>query len=565
MISSRNQSFFSKEDKITDENWECTPQETEAIDSENVNVNQNLDDNVEYIKWFRISQVQQPTKKPDTYEYDVFNERYGKSKTVIVGKNNENDEDNYEASGFGGVEVQDKNNVINTQILHLNQLMKDAKRKSSGASILAGNSGTKMKGMTGVTSEAPSVKPVISEDILKALLEYSKELIHKPTEKPVRTTPPPPRQTVLQPIVRPIYINVPVQHHQVKQDYQYNPYNPSPYSPAFNQDSYFSNVSQLPLMDSYGYPIVSHLKNPYYPYQQNPYQYFERPVRPMIQSPYQQSPYQLSPPSYNDFEKYDPPMYDDTSVEMSSEEMAGTKRFAYLGGTIFPYDQYKHSILPYLKRTEVSENVEVLTCSSSSRQPNKTDCTKYFVCNPQTGVHPYSCPLTTAFNEKTKLCDIKTYKECKRNKNRQENMYLKQQKDSAKLHYEMLKAIEELKQLRRQASQYARRPPPQPRPPSHPIFTPPSYSEEDQYMEEPEPTPPPPPPPPPIASRKKNKPRKRLTCLQPGKVPDPDSQDHYYVCFKTPENILKLHKMKCPQRFVFCKSNNLCVLPGTCG
>lgn len=607
----------------TDENWECTPQmpanDEIRTDSDNVNVRENLNENIEYVKWFQISQV--PTNKPEINDY----ERYGKSKTVMT--QNPNDEDNYESSGFGSVDVlvHDKNNVINTQILRLNQLMKDAKSKSSESSILAtqtndanmveipetpnnevedrnntqnhiklGNRQPFSTTPSPDKTESPmdqntSKTPVISEDILKVLLEFSKELLSKPHYNNKHDGVPPDsylRQTLLQPIVRPIYINVPVQNPS-KQQQSYNnqnPYNPEVLPNINNQDLYYTNLSQVPLVDSYGYPIASHLfnKNTYYPYQPQQYQYFgNRPTANYQFSPIKPAQYNTIQPSYDqhssylnspEYENYDT-SYDDNSMEVSSEEIAGTKRFAYLGGTVFPYDQYKNSIMPYLKRKEILGQVEVLTCSSTSRQPNKTDCTKYFVCNPQTGVHPYSCPLNTAFNEKTKFCDVKKYKECKKMKNREESLFGQRNKDTTQLHYEMLQAIEELKQLRKQTVQLNRQsqanlqsqsnfnyPNPMPPPQQQPMFsnTVPSYINNNANYQDSDRTESP------QTIIVKQTPRKRLTCLQPGKVADPDSSDHYYVCFKTVDNILKLHKMKCPQRFTFCRKTLLCNLPGTC-
>ncbi|CAG9797259.1 unnamed protein product [Chironomus riparius] len=52
-----------------------------------------------------------------------------------------------------------------------------------------------------------------------------------------------------------------------------------------------------------------------------------------------------------------------------------------------------------------------------ARQVNKTDCFRYYVCNAKTKeVLTYTCPEFTAFNDQTKYCDSSMYKECKKSK-----------------------------------------------------------------------------------------------------------------------------------------------------
>nr|XP_019561345.2 uncharacterized protein LOC109429816 isoform X1 [Aedes albopictus] len=102
---------------------------------------------------------------------------------------------------------------------------------------------------------------------------------------------------------------------------------------------------------------------------------------------------------------------EDESEEVS--EPSGTKKLIAVGGSIMNYNDYKDSILPLLDANPDDVRISVLTCTLGSRQPNKTDCTKYYVCNPQNGAfQSFTCPSFTAFNADTRLCDSATYKSC---------------------------------------------------------------------------------------------------------------------------------------------------------
>ncbi|XP_050076980.1 uncharacterized protein LOC126564094 [Anopheles maculipalpis] len=78
------------------------------------------------------------------------------------------------------------------------------------------------------------------------------------------------------------------------------------------------------------------------------------------------------------------------------------------------YTQYKDSIMPLLDAHPSDVRISVVTCTLGSREPNKTDCFKYFVCNPQNGAfQSFTCPSFTAFNKDTRLCDTASYQACK--------------------------------------------------------------------------------------------------------------------------------------------------------
>ncbi|XP_058820902.1 uncharacterized protein LOC131683099 [Topomyia yanbarensis] len=95
------------------------------------------------------------------------------------------------------------------------------------------------------------------------------------------------------------------------------------------------------------------------------------------------------------------------------DEHADMKKLISVGGITLNYQDYKDSILPLLDANPDEVRISVLTCTLGSRQPNKTDCTKYYVCNPHNGAfQSFTCPSFTAFNAETRICDTATYKDC---------------------------------------------------------------------------------------------------------------------------------------------------------
>lgn len=82
------------------------------------------------------------------------------------------------------------------------------------------------------------------------------------------------------------------------------------------------------------------------------------------------------------------------------------KQFVNLGGNFMSLETYQQAIEPYLGEGNslLGSQIEVLTCATGVRQPNTTDCTRYFVCNSKTGkVLSYSCPPYTG---KCKHCSL---------------------------------------------------------------------------------------------------------------------------------------------------------------
>ncbi|XP_021703914.1 flocculation protein FLO11 isoform X2 [Aedes aegypti] len=214
-------------------------------------------------------------------------------------------------------------------------------------------------------------------------------------------------------------------------------------------DSMYSNY-QSSFMDAYGnrFPMQQQMSNtPMYPYPPPPPMAY-----PVFSQPQYQYPHPYPNPYYDQSlamnrlrtsgaydnddsqsnenvlseeeddasaevpEKDVPVAVDQQSNEEESEEISeqsGTKKLIAVGGSIMNYKDYKDSILPLLDANPDDVRISVLTCTLGSRQPNKTECTKYYVCNPQNGAfQSFTCPSFTAFNADTRLCDSATYKSC---------------------------------------------------------------------------------------------------------------------------------------------------------
>jgi hypothetical protein len=90
----------------------------------------------------------------------------------------------------------------------------------------------------------------------------------------------------------------------------------------------------------------------------------------------------------------------DNSVIRISDGL-GNRRYL----TIDAYKAADHQLIPRL--------VSIVPCTRNIRLPNQTDCGRYYMCNPRTAaVIDYSCPLHTAFNTNSRICDIESAKIC---------------------------------------------------------------------------------------------------------------------------------------------------------
>lgn len=149
-------------------------------------------------------------------------------------------------------------------------------------------------------------------------------------------------------------------------------------------------------------------------------------------------------------------------------------------------------------------SVSVMACTRNVRLPNRTDCEKYYTCDPRTAsVVEYTCPLHTAFNAHSRICDTESVKACKRHE-----------------------------------------------PPSNVAFVK-RVEHEDDVRDNPH--------------EEDTKPEKEKPCNELGKMKDPTSDSHYYICYSVPgSEEIKSVRMTCPNALIFCQNKRVCTTERLC-
>ncbi|XP_055596370.1 uncharacterized protein LOC129746623 isoform X2 [Uranotaenia lowii] len=317
------------------------------------------------------------------------------------------------------------------------------------------------------------------------------------------------------------------------------------------------------------------------------------------------------------------PSRETTSNTKNSEEdydnMEMKKVFS-VGDATLNYKDYKDSILPLLDANPQDVRISVLTCTLGSRQPNKTDCTKYYVCNPHNGAfQSFTCPSFTAFNPESRLCDSMTYKSCQNNKvvnpssestALQRLVQLKQknqQKDeSSKLKSELKTAQKYVDLIKKEAFKiFSRTKDETVSNPSTLVALPTMSSSRNPMIAVPiiqniPQTKQQIPKPPNRKTHQKKRPAHNKTskphqirsklrispsttttttsttpepttptpkaprCKRNGKMPDPAVKNNYYVCYQSsPKKFIKT-RMACPAKLVYCKELELCMFEKDC-
>lgn len=145
-----------------------------------------------------------------------------------------------------------------------------------------------------------------------------------------------------------------------------------------------------------------------------------------------------------------------------------------------------------------SRFITVVACTRNVRMPNKTDCNRYYTCDPKTAnVVEFSCPLHTAFNVYSRICDIESAKMCG-NKLSVEEIFVDDRENATTRSNEKLSNEERL-------------------------------------------------------------------CQELGKIKDPASDSHYYICYSIPgsEDIESI-RMSCPNTLIFCQSKRVCTTRRLC-
>lgn len=263
--------------------------------------------------------------------------------------------------------------------------------------------------------------------------------------------------------------------------------------------------------------------------------------------------------------------------EYNPSQSDNHKQFVNLGGNFISLETYQNSIEPFLHDGALlNSNIEVLTCATGVRQANSSDCTKYFVCNSNTGkVLSYTCPPYTAFNSDTKICNAKTYADCvpggdKNHISLTENKRIQQEAQQALLEANRVKAnaIKQQKlanmiklqtqKILTQASQQMKKP--QLRPAKASATPNKHHSTKIKHQN---------------AQNNSNgssssssesssstsssgKRKRRVACKGEGKLADKLSSYNYFICFKDKAGKMKARKMTCPSGLMFCSSTKMC-------
>ncbi|CAD6999980.1 unnamed protein product [Ceratitis capitata] len=256
----------------------------------------------------------------------------------------------------------------------------------------------------------------------------------------------------------------------------------------------------------------------------------------------------------------------------SSSSYSDGTQLVNLGGNFVSFDVFQNTILPLLGQSQTLNelnNVEVITCATGIRQPNTTDCTRYYVCSKKDGkVLSYSCPPYTAFNAQSRICDAHTYAVC--TPDAIMNSYTVT--ENKRLQLEAIKALQDAKRRQEQAlkaqnianllQKYGQ--------------TQAAANEDaqqqqgdsgekdmlDAYVQQaaamsvynttPKPTT--------AAPIKKRK----YYCKEGDKIADQTSTNSYFVCYKNAQGMMKGHKMTCTKSLIFCSKTAMCTLASKC-
>lgn len=176
----------------------------------------------------------------------------------------------------------------------------------------------------------------------------------------------------------------------------------------------------------------------------------------------------------------------DNSIIRISDNL-GNKQYL----TIDRYRAVAHQLTP--------RTVSVVACTRNVRLPNRTDCNRYYTCEPKTAtVVEYSCPSHTAFNVYSRICDVESAKTCSSNRFPVNEIFVE--------HVESKSTT--------------------------------AHSEETSD--------------------------ERL-CRELGKIKDPASDSHYYICYSMPDSEdIKSIRMTCPNTLIFCQSKKVCTTSRLC-
>ncbi|KAL6260283.1 hypothetical protein P5V15_007815 [Pogonomyrmex californicus] len=177
----------------------------------------------------------------------------------------------------------------------------------------------------------------------------------------------------------------------------------------------------------------------------------------------------------------------DNNVIRISDNLGNKQYF-----TIERYKAVAHRLTP--------RSVSVVACTKNIRLPNRTDCARYYMCDPKTAVVvEYSCPLYTAFNVYSRICDVESVKACGSDMHSENEIFVERiETESSTIPSGEASGGERL-------------------------------------------------------------------CQELGKIKDPASDSHYYICYSTPDSEeIESIRMTCPNSLIFCQSKRVCTTRRLC-
>lgn len=256
----------------------------------------------------------------------------------------------------------------------------------------------------------------------------------------------------------------------------------------------------------------------------------------------------------------------------SLSSFADGSQLVNMGGNFISYDVFQNTILPLLGQSQAHNelnNVEIITCTTGVRQPNSTDCTRYYVCSKKDGkVLSYSCPPYTAFNGQSRICDAQTYAVCtpdaifggytvSENKRLQMEAY-KLLQDAKRRQEQAIKAqniVNLLQKYGGQTQAMVHVNEDAQSDDSNEKNTLDAYVQQAAAMNVYNTTP--------KAATAPVKKRKYY-CKEGDKIADQTSASNYFICYKNAQGMMKGHKMSCTKNLIFCSKNSMCTLANKC-
>lgn len=347
--------------------------------------------------------------------------------------------------------------------------------------------------------------------------------------------------------------------YQNPSSYQSNYQNYPPINYQYHANNQYPNYNQLAFDGNYNgnRPFVIESSAP---------SYLEQHGIRATKKPFKKESYATSPYDADDEDEYE--TNGEEENDNGNEENLGDYLENSNGDEYFQKPQQDEIPEPQRKPVEV---VEELICSLGTRQANITSCLKYYVCNPMTKeVLSYTCPSFTAFNDRTRICDVASYSTCQAQQETKSYSY----NENQKMFQQAFKALEQAKKESQRAEKIAslvqresqkimnnRRYPQQVQSLPSPV----AQSSRPIRVKKIKPTRP---------QTKRNKAKqsgiskrkkKGQLCPDVGKVADPDTNNFYYHCFREQKSgKMKRMKLQCNGNLIFCSATKYCTSEERC-